>query len=70
MGKFNIGDIVKTKKQHPCGSDQWEITRVGMDFRIKCLGCDRQVLIPRPKFEKSVKAIIKQAEDPALGQDR
>jgi len=56
--QFNLGDIVKMKKKHPCGSDQWEITRTGMDFRIKCLGCGRQVMLPRPKFEKSVKAVI------------
>lgn len=36
---YNIGDIVKTKKQHPCGSKLWEITRVGVDFKLKCLGC-------------------------------
>jgi hypothetical protein len=58
---YNIGDIVKMRKPHPCGSDQWEITRVGMDFRIKCLGCGRQVLLPRPKFEKGVKAVIQRA---------
>jgi hypothetical protein len=54
-----VGDIVKMKKTHPCGSDQWEVTRTGMDFRIKCLGCDRQIMLPRPKFEKSVKKVIK-----------
>lgn len=37
--EYNIGDIVKTKKQHPCGSKLWEITRVGVDFKLKCLGC-------------------------------
>lgn len=62
MATYNLGDVVKMKKQHPCGSNQWEITRTGMDFRIKCLGCGRQVMLPRPKFEKSVKAIIKSAE--------
>ncbi len=60
-GKFNIGDIVELRKPHPCGSKEWEITRTGMDFRIKCLGCQHQVLIPRRKFEKSVKKIIKSA---------
>ena len=61
QGKFNIGDIVELRKSHPCGSKEWEITRTGMDFRIKCLGCQHQVLIPRRKFEKSVKKIIKSA---------
>ncbi len=57
--KYFIGDIVELKKPHPCGNKQWEITRTGMDFRIKCLGCGHQVLISRPNFEKSVKKIIK-----------
>ena len=56
---YYLGDIVQTKKQHPCGSNQWEVVRVGMDFKIKCLGCGRVVMLPRPKFEKSVKKVIK-----------
>ena len=56
--KYNLGDIVKMKKKHPCGSDTWEITRTGMDFRIRCTGCGRQVMLPRPKFEKSVQSIL------------
>lgn len=59
--KFNVGDIVQTKKQHPCGSTEWEVTRVGADFKIKCIGCGRLVMLPRPKFEKSVKKVIKSA---------
>lgn len=59
MHKYMVGDIVKMKKAHPCGSDEWEIMRTGMDFRIKCLGCGRQVMLPRPKFEKGVKKVIK-----------
>lgn len=57
--RFYLGDIVRMKKPHPCGSYEWEVTRTGVDFRIKCLGCGRQVLIPRPKFEKSVKTVVK-----------
>ena len=60
--KYFIGDIVELRKEHPCGSKQWEITRTGADFRIKCLGCQRQLMIPRTKFEKSVKRIVKQGE--------
>ncbi|WP_177504605.1 DUF951 domain-containing protein [Anaerosinus sp.] len=56
--KYEIGDIVKMKKTHPCGSDLWEITRTGMDFGIKCQGCGRWVMIPRIKFEKAVKNIV------------
>jgi len=56
--KLNIGDKVETKKAHPCGSKEWEILRVGMDFRIKCVGCGHQLWIPRVKFEKSIKKVI------------
>ena len=59
---FNVGDIVRMRKVHPCGSNEWEIIRVGMDFRIKCLGCGRRVMLPRPKFERSVKNIVEQNE--------
>lgn len=58
MVRYEIGDIVKMKKTHPCGSDRWEITRTGIDFRMKCLGCGHVVMIPRPKFEKAVKEIL------------
>lgn len=58
---YNVGDVVKMKKQHPCGSDEWEIIRVGMDFRIVCKGCGHSVMIPRKKFEKSVKKVVKRA---------
>ena len=54
---FNLGDIVKMKKAHPCGSDEWEILRVGADFRIKCMGCGHLVMLPRVKFEKNVKKV-------------
>lgn len=64
MVKYQVGDIVKMKKGHPCGSDQWQIYRTGMDFGIKCLGCGRTVMIPRPKFEKSVKAVIESPATP------
>ena len=55
--EIQIGDIVTLKKQHPCGSKQWEVLRVGMDFRLKCKGCEHQVMIPRKQLEKNVKKI-------------
>jgi hypothetical protein len=58
--KYAVGDVVKTRKPHPCGGDLWEVIRVGVDFRIKCLKCGRVLLLPRPKFEKSVKAVVQQ----------
>lgn len=60
---YNVGDVVQMKKQHPCGNNEWEIMRVGMDFRIRCLKCGRMVMLPRVKFERSVKAVIRSAED-------
>lgn len=63
--KLHVGDIIETKKPHPCGSKEWEICRIGMDFRIRCLGCQREVWLPRPKLEKSVKRILHQNTPPA-----
>lgn len=60
--KFNVGDIVKMRKPHPCGSDLWEITRVGMDFKIKCQGCEHLVMLPRTKFERMVKSVVSTAQ--------
>lgn len=57
---FYLGDIVQMKKQHPCGSYEWEIIRLGADIKIKCTGCGRLVMLPRQKFEKDIKKIIKQ----------
>ncbi|WP_443770156.1 DUF951 domain-containing protein [Anaerostipes sp.] len=59
--EFQIGDIIKMKKQHPCGENQWEILRVGMDFRLKCQGCGRQVMVSRKSVEKNFRGFIKKA---------
>ncbi|MBQ7920815.1 MAG: DUF951 domain-containing protein [Lachnospiraceae bacterium] len=54
---INVGDIVKLKKQHPCGSKEWEVLRIGADFRLKCMGCDHQIMIARRDVEKSVREV-------------
>ncbi|MCR4756269.1 MAG: DUF951 domain-containing protein [Butyrivibrio sp.] len=54
---IQVGNIVKLKKQHPCGSFEWEVLRVGADFRLKCTGCGHQIMISRKTLEKSVKGI-------------
>ncbi|QUO31648.1 DUF951 domain-containing protein [Coprococcus sp. AF21-14LB] len=59
--KFEVGDIVKLKKKHPCGSFEWEILRVGADFRLKCTGCGHQIMISRKNVEKNVKDIRKKS---------
>ncbi len=56
--KLEIGDKIKTKKSHPCGNDIFIIRRAGMDFRIECMKCGRQVWLERPKLEKSIKKIV------------
>jgi len=55
---FQIGDIAYMKKPHPCGSHEWEVLRIGMDFRIRCMKCTHLVMLPRAKFEKNVKRKI------------
>lgn len=57
-----VGDVVTTKKNHPCGSYDFEIMRTGMDFRVKCLGCEKQIWIERRKFEKRIKKIVREGE--------
>ena len=52
---YEVGDIVKLKKPHPCGSQEWEIMRVGADFRLKCLGCGHQIMVERKLVEKNTK---------------
>ncbi len=60
--QLNVGDVVKLKKKHPCGGYDWEILRVGADFRIKCTTCQRQVWLPRREVERRITKIISQAE--------
>ena len=56
---ISVGDRVEMKKQHPCGCKTFEILRVGMDFKIKCEKCGREVMAPRAKIEKNIKKILK-----------
>ena len=55
---FQVGQVVKLKKQHPCGTNAWEIIRIGADFRLKCTGCMHQVMLPRKTVEKSFRCFI------------
>ena len=59
--EYNIGDIVRTKKTHPCGSKLWEITRVGVDFKLKCQGCGHVVVLERQKALKAITKIEKRS---------
>ncbi len=59
---YVVGDVVQMKKPHPCGTNEWEILRTGVDFKLRCLGCSHLIMIPREKFQKSVKKLIRHIE--------
>ena len=54
-----VGDTILTRKKHPCGASSFEVLRVGMDFKIRCTGCGREVMLPRAKIEKNIKKVVK-----------
>ncbi|MGN6714953.1 DUF951 domain-containing protein [Anaerocolumna jejuensis] len=60
---IRVGDVVKLKKQHPCGSYLWEVLRIGMDFRLKCEECGHQIMIPRKQVEKNLRQLIRKEEE-------
>ncbi len=57
-----VGDILTMKKQHPCGSNQWSVLRIGADFKMKCLGCGHEIMTARAKIEKNIKKITREGE--------
>lgn len=61
---IRLGDILVMKKAHPCGDKQWKVLRVGADFRLKCLGCGHEIMVPRLKAEKNIRNVIRQ-ENPS-----
>ena len=60
MQRYAVGDIVRMKKKHPCGSDLWQIMRTGVDFGLKCQGCGRFVQIGREKFLRLVRGVVEE----------
>ncbi|WP_442602496.1 DUF951 domain-containing protein [Paenibacillus sp. KN14-4R] len=61
--QYGLGDIVQMKKSHPCGTNEMEVIRLGMDIRIKCVGCKHSVLVPRAKFESKLKKVLRHATE-------
>ena len=57
-----VGDKLIMKKEHPCGSSEFLVLRTGMDFKIRCTACEREVMVPRKKAEKKIKKIIRDGE--------
>lgn len=56
---YKLESVVMMKKQHPCGSNEWLITRMGADIKIKCIKCGHTVMLPRIEFNKKLKKVIK-----------
>lgn len=61
--ELHLHDTVELKKEHPCGSRRWEVLRLGMDIKLRCLGCGHEVMTPRRKAEKSIKRIISKEDN-------
>ncbi len=59
---IRLNDILEMKKQHPCGGKQFLVLRVGMDFKLRCTTCGREVMVPRVKTEKHIKRVIREEE--------
>lgn len=55
-----VGDRILVRKPHPCGNAEFEVLRVGMDFRIRCTKCGHEILLPRAKIEKNIKKIVRE----------
>lgn len=60
--EVRVDDVVRLRKPHPCGSTDWVVVRIGADIGLRCLGCGRRVLIPRPTFRKRLKAVVRRHE--------
>ncbi len=60
--EIKLGDVVRLKKKHPCGSYEWQVIRLGADIGIRCLSCQHRVLLERGVFERRVKAFISRGE--------
>ena len=57
--EYKLGSIVVMKKEHPCGTNEWEVVRLGADIKIKCVKCGRFVMLPRIEFNKKIKKVTK-----------
>lgn len=62
--EIRLGDLIQTRKSHPCGSDRWQVIRIGADVKIKCLGCGRVVMMERAEFVKRRKKTIEKGPVP------
>ena len=56
---IRLGDVLRLKKGHPCGGNEWEVHRVGMDFRLQCRKCGRMIMVPRKQAEKNLRLLVR-----------
>lgn len=63
ISKLKPGDIIKLKKEHPCGTNRWELIRIGMDVKIKCIECQNYISLNRKNFNKSYKERLERGPD-------
>jgi len=63
LAEYSIGDIVETKKGHPCGSSEWEVLRTGADFKLRCMGCGRIIMLSYEDFKKRVRRKVKGTDE-------
>ena len=66
---IQVGDVIRLRKQHPCGSNEWQVVQVGIDIRIQCLGCQRYILMDRFVLQQKIKAVISQSS-PTTGSSK
>ena len=62
LKRKEVGDVIQTKKPHPCGANRFDVLRVGMDFKIKCQGCGHEIMLPRVKIERNIKKVLRAGE--------
>ena len=60
--KIQVNDVLKLKKNHPSGSQEWLVLRIGMDFKIRCQGCGHEVMLPRSKVEKNIRKVLRDGQ--------
>ncbi len=66
---IKLGDVVQMRKRHPCGGDTWRVVRLGAEIGLRCLSCDRKVLLPRSTFERRVKKFLERGTGSAVAEE-
>ena len=61
--ELHVGDVIKMKKQHPCGENRWKLVRVGMDIKMEFMGCGHRVMLPRKQVEKGFRSFLEKKDE-------